>query len=470
MKHILLIALSTVALALAGCESTPVESGPDAGNNTADTTGTPSTPDGGNSTPDVPDANLDTVAGMQAFAEGLGCDPQGITLAAPGVSLQGVIVTSGRFDAFTPEDPTKDGLDGYFVADAAGGDFSGLFVVISRSEATDYKAGDVLNVTGDLEERYCFTQLMAATHEATGTADQPAPIEVTPESLGTEANESRIVTLKDVEVTEKAAWGGYVVTGGIEIAFGFADHFLSLNVGGTYDLTGAVKYSYSKFQLIPRSEDDIVSHGGGGEATTIDAIQSGDASANCTDSGPNTIASGVSFEGIVVQERFSAAATLDAYYLNTGTGEANSGILMLISSTKETNYALGSKVAVVGDYKEFYCLSEIVAQSVEVLSEGEAVPAAVAAGGASDLLAVAEPHEGMLVTISDVEITNTDDFEKYGYVAVNGTDLLIEGKILHSDDFPEVEVGTNYSSVTGFLTFSYDQYRIQPRTAADFVQ
>ena len=62
------------------------------------------------------------------------------------------------------------------------------------------------------------------------------------------------------------------------------------------------------------------------------------------------------------------------------------------------------------------------------------------------------------------------DFEKYGYVAVNGTDLLIEGKILYSDDFPAVDVGTNYASVTGFLSYSYGQYRIQPRSVTDFVE
>ena len=199
---------------LVGCDPTPVEPGPDTG--TANTDTVSPSDNGGGPSPDVPTATLDSVAGVQAFAEEVGCDSQGITLVAPSVSLQGVVVTSSRFDAFTPDDPAKDGLDGYFVADAAGGDYSGLFVVISRSEATDYKPGDILNVTGDVEERYCFTQLMAATHEVTGTGDQPAATEVTAESLATEANESRIVTLKDVEVLEKASWGGYVVTGGLK--------------------------------------------------------------------------------------------------------------------------------------------------------------------------------------------------------------------------------------------------------------
>ena len=468
MKYTHLAAITLFSMILVGCDPTPVEPGPDTGTPNTDTV-SPSD-NGGGPSPDVPTATLDSVAGVQAFAEEVGCDSQGITLVAPGVSLQGVVVTSSRFDAFTPDDPAKDGLDGYFVADAAGGDYSGLFVVISRSEATDYKPGDILNVTGDVEERYCFTQLMAATHEVTGTGDQPAATEVTAESLATEANESRIVTLKDVEVLEKASWGGYVVTGGVEIAFGFPDYFLSLNVGGTYDLTGAVKYSYSKFQLLPRSEADIVSHGGGGEETTIEAIQSGDASVNCTDGGNNTITGGVSVEGVIVQERFSAAGSLDAYYLNSGAGGPNSGILMLVNANSGNNFALGSQVKVVGDYKEYYCLSEIVAQSVEVLGADGSIPEAIVAGGAADLLEAAEAHEGLLVTIENVEITNTDDFEKYGYVAVNGTDLLIEGKILYSDDFPAVEVGTNYASVTGFLSYSYGQYRIQPRSVTDFVE
>lgn len=427
------------------------------------------TPDTGTTDSGPINQDLSTVAGLQQFSEAQGCDPQGSVLTAPGVTLSGIIVTSGRLDAFTPDDPSKKALDGYFVADAAGGDFSGLFVVFDRDLGTDFKAGDVMDVGGDLEERFCFTQLYATTHTITGVGAEPAAAEVTPETLGTEANESRVVTLKNIEVLEKTTWGGYVITGGVEVAFGFPDFFLNLNVGGTYDLTGVVKYAYEKFQLIPRSDADIVNHGGGGTESTILALQSGDASVGCTDASNTTVTGGVTLEGIVAHERISLTSDFDGYYLTNGDATAHSGIIMVISKNAATNFPLGAKLSVVGDYKEYYCLSELVAQSAQLVSEGEAVPAAVDVGSVSDLLAIAEDYEGMLITVTaGLEVTNTDDWDKYGYVAVNDSELLIEGKILHSDDFPPAAIGDSWDSVTGFLTYSFGNYRLQPRSLEDF--
>jgi hypothetical protein len=384
------------------------------------------------------------------------------------VTLNGVVVTSPRFDAFTPDNDGSTALDGYFVADQAGGAFSGLFVVIDRAEATEYLPGDVLNLSGDLEERYCFTQLYVTSHEVTGTAAQPDPTEVTAETLSDETHESGIVTLKNIEVTGNTDWGGFVLAGGVEVAFGFASYFLNLNVGGTYDITGAVKYSYNTFQLIPRSDADVVHLGGGGTEATIEGLQGGDASTNCTDADNNLITASVTLEGVVAQERFSMTSNYDAYYLTNGGTEPNSGIVMVISKNAATNFALGSRLAVVGDYKEFYCLSEVFAQNAQVIAEGEAVPAAVEVGSPADLLAVAEGYEGMLVTVTGVEVTNAEDWENFGYVSVNGTELLIEGKILYSDDFPPAEVGATWTSVTGFLSYGFDQYRLQPRSLDDF--
>ena len=434
-------------------------------------TGTPGTDATTNpkdtTTPSDVQTTLDSAAGVQSHAETVGCNPDGVSLVLPGLSLKGLVVTSPRFDAFTPEDPTKTALDGYFVADAAGGPYSGLYLTIDRAQATDYKPGDQLDVTGDLEEFFCFTQLAVTTHTKTGTGTEPAVETVTAEALATEANESRIVKLENIEVLEKLSWGGYKVTGGVEIAYGFVDNFLSLTVGNTYTLTGAVKYGYGKFQLIPRSDDDIMLLGG--TEATIVSLQSSTASTGCDPDKNENVADGVSVTGLIAHERFSVTDTVDGYYMTDGTQDPNSGIYLVVSKSKNTNFALGTEVKVVGSHKEYYCVTELFANTIEEVSQGGVLPAPVEMTLA-DLMAAPEAYEGMLITVTGVEIGTVEDWEKYGYWGAKDSELNIEAKLMSKEDFPAPTVGDTYVSVTGFLTFGFGTYRLRPRNLADLAQ
>jgi hypothetical protein len=416
---------------------------------------------------DATSGDLNTAKAIQEYAEVVGCDPSGISLVSAGVSLKGLIVTSPKYDAFTPEDPTKTALDGYFVADAGGGPFAAIRLTIPRTEESNYVPGDVLDVSGDAEEFFCLTQIKVISHAKSGTGDIPAAATVATADFATEENESRLVKLENVEVLEKFSWGGFRVTGDIEVAWGMEGFFLSLTVGNTYNLTGVVQYAYSKYQLLPRSDGDIELVGG--MEASITSMQSSDASKTCTEKKIQNISEGLTIEGTVAHERFDVTDKLDGYYLSDGTQEPYSGVYMVVSKDKATNFALGTQLKVVGGHTEYYCLTELYSSTVEEVGTGGTVPDAVTTT-VDDLMADPEKWEGMLITVTGLTVSNVDDLEKYGYFEVNGTGLLVESKLMGKDGIGTPAVDATYVSITGFLSFSFDQYRLQPRSLADMVQ
>ena len=125
---------------------------------------------------------------------------------AAGVTIREAIVTTpakkGSSDAFV----------GVFVQQKGGGQYSGIYVSGSKSsEIGQVKPGDIVTITGDIQDFYCSTQMISkfATIEA-GTA-VPTAITVTTDDIGdiagkvkTEPYEGVLVQLKDVVVGPEA--------------------------------------------------------------------------------------------------------------------------------------------------------------------------------------------------------------------------------------------------------------------------
>jgi hypothetical protein len=200
-----------------------------------------------------------TVKALQAEADIATCDPTKIATVNPSVTLTGVVVTSPKYDAFTPTVPGKVALDGYYVADADGGAWSGIAVVVDRAQATAFVPGDVLDVQGSLEEYYCFTQVKATSVTAKSPTTAPAPIQVQGANIKEEAYEGMLVTVKGVTVTEALQGGVYKVDpGAFLIGHAGFDFFLAMDVGATYDVTGQVNFSFNEYRLIPRTAADSV--------------------------------------------------------------------------------------------------------------------------------------------------------------------------------------------------------------------
>jgi hypothetical protein len=140
---------------------------------------------------------------------------------------------------------------------------------------------------------------------------------------------------------------------------------------------------------------------------------------------------------------------------------------------------VGDDLHIDGLYTEYFDLSEIATPVISLVAVGEPIaatvvsPGDIATGGSLE-----EQYEGMLVTIEDVEVidTNPDSEEgkDYDEFVVDGPlridDLIVDGGVvgeLLDNNYP---LGTQFSSITGLIHYSYSNWKVLPRTMDDVVE
>ena len=439
------------------------------------------------------DSPAGSVAALQLQALEAGCDEGGIVDLAEGASIASAVVTSPGFSA------SSTGLQGYYVGDPGGGPFSGIQLVFDAEPVVSLAPGDVLDVTGTLEEAWCNTQLHAGSWTVTPAgAAVPAPTLVDAAATGDwEPWEGVLVTLEDVTVlehyTSNPNKGQYLLTGGIYASFDFAigtDFFLSLDVGSRYDLTGLVRYSFGGFRLNPRTQADVVYLGlaggggdepdattdgdqtggdqtGGGEPTltAIPTIQQSAASAGCQSASIQNFDDGLTVEGVVVVEGWELTNSLNGYVLSDGSSDPWSAIVLAVDDDLDGGWAVGDRLRVTGGHLEFYCTTELSVDAVELLATGEETPAPIPV---ADLLPDAESWEGALIEVSDVTVTANGSWSNYGEVETDGG-FLVDDWVMGAGVIPKPEVGTTWSTVRGVVSYNFGKYRVNPRSADDLV-
>lgn len=430
-----------------------------------------------NQTPDdntIPDDGVTPtgtkVKDLQQLADGLNC-PAGTAFLnlQDGVVLKGVVVTAGTYDA-------TDTLKGFFVADAEGGEYSGIKVVVDGTGNPPAVAvGDVLDLEGSVKEYYCVTEFEATkitkkSDGATPVVTEVADADLATDSAATEKWEGVLVKVANAAVASVDTYGGFALEGGTQVDNDILAEMPLPKAGCAYtSITGVMDYSYSKYRLLPRTEADLVldpavSCEEQTNENTIVGVQSNSVSTTCTDQAFVNNGS-VSLTGAVVASpRFVASANkFYGYYITDGVGGQNSGVLMLVDFANNPDYAVGDVLDVEADWTEYYCLTELKATSITKTGTGGTAPEATVKPEAElAAAATAEAWEGVLVKVENVKIASVTE---YG-------EAVLEGGLLIDTDFgltTEWVVGTEYSSVTGFLTYSYSKYRILPRTDADLI-
>ena len=175
------------------------------------------------------------------------------------VELKGLIVTSPV---------TPDG-DGFFVQDAGGGEYSGMYIYM-QSGLTDLYIGegDEIDLIGYTTEYYDWTEVTVtaeANIQVVGEGDITVDV-VDPSSVSDwEVWESCLISTGAVTVESVDSYGEALIDGGLEINDLFFE--LDTEAGATYtDVIGAISYEYSEWKLNPRSEDDLSGYSSGPEA------------------------------------------------------------------------------------------------------------------------------------------------------------------------------------------------------------
>ncbi len=358
------------------------------------------------------------------------------------VTLSGVVVTS----------PINRAGDGFFIADPDGGPGSGLFVWRQTGmEGLDVYAGDELRITGTPTEYYGWMGFVVDgldDIEVTGEADMPAPVELADGAgVDWEAYESVVVTLESQVILGVDEFNTGTLSGGILLDDGF--QYLGYDCRGGYaSITGVIFYQYEEHSMNPRNDADLGLYSAPETLSApIASIRAGDM---C---GPFTL------EGVVATSPDVVDEDDTLFFVQDLGGGAGSGMAAFAPGAS-LDVAVGDVLTITGSVDQFYGYTQIYISDVttaEVTGSG-AIPV-------GESLAEApldwEAYEGALITLADVVATSESSF---GEVTTNYGIKLDTLYYEHN-----AELDDTFATVTGVVYYSYSEWKLEPRDAADLV-
>ncbi|QKK01361.1 MAG: DUF11 domain-containing protein [Pseudomonadota bacterium] len=150
--------------------------------------------------------------------------------------------------------------------------------------------------------------------------------------------------------------------------------------------------------------------------------------------------------------------------IQDGLGGPYSG-LVVNADFSALSVARGDELRVLGEVIEPFGLTRIAGLAVEVRgSPGPLAPAPLTTADFPDALpAASEPWEGVLLAFTDVEVTGLPGFGEWLFDDGSGP--------ARADDAGSItvtpQVGDQYAFLRGIGWYSFDNYKIQPRSNAD---
>ena len=167
----------------------------------------------------------------------------------------------------------------------------------------------------------------------------------------------------------------------------------------------------------------------------------------------------VSLSGIVTCNNYSG----DKFVLSYPEG----GIWNSVLIYQEGDFDLGDEVELNGTVDEYYGYTEIQdAWGVNLLSTGNAEPEPVVI--TTSLLASGEAYEGVLVRLNNVTVSSAPD-EWGAYKIDDGSgECNVNVFCLQLDEYGfDLEEGLVFDSITGIVTYSYNEFHLLPRMPED---
>ena len=361
------------------------------------------------------------------------------------VTVKGVIVTGG-WDA--------EGA-GFFIQDAGGGEYSGIYVYAPSASDTYLEVGYELNVTGTSTEFYDWTEFNVADVSAievlgsgSVTVDDVDPSSVT----DWEAWESCLINVGSAKATSGInSYGELVLDNGLTVDNWYFDY--AGEQGATWtSVSGLMVYNFETWKLAPRSADDLAGYveGEGPAVVTVGQTQDGTVAEDTA----------VTLEGAVVTSPVKEGKNSDDEWINEGffiqDAGGGSGLYVYAPGVETENVVPGTVVDIVGTVVEYYELTELKDAKITWGEATETVVPTVVDAAPDDW----EILEGHLVQFNDLVVTVEGE---YGEVETNYGQNI-------DDLFTDSPAVGSYTSVTGIVTFSYGEFKICPRNADDVVQ
>lgn len=193
--------------------------------------------------------------------------------------------------------------------------------------------------------------------------------------------------------------------------------------------------------------------GGGGGNVTIYDIQKGSVEDGAT----------VTLTDVVVTSGLTAEG--DGFFVQEQAGGEYSGMyIFLQGSTSDLTLYVGDTVTLSGEVSEYYDFTEVTVTSttaITVTGEATATPESLT-GTESFTSEDWEPWESVLVSLPNQEVIG--DVNSYGEAELSGG-LVMDNLFF---DF-ETEYGATYTEIIGPITYSFEEFKINPRDTDDLV-
>ncbi len=444
---------------------------------------TESGPGNGPNATDNPPTSADSTMGETEAGPG-----PGITTEADEVTIYDIQmgnVAEGTFVTLTDvvvaspvavEMSEDGGLSGAVVIqDPQGGQFSAIYAFMFEEVVTGVplSPGDRVTVTGEYSEFFDFSQITIGSVDSItvdGTVDVPDPINVSTADIvagaaDAESYESVPVCVAGVTASDSTnQFGDFHIDDNAAVTNFFlfgTDDFLDVLPGTTFTtLCGPLFFSFDEYKIAPREAADY-------DATLVD----------CQDAAPVVsiydIQMGMVNEGDLVQVQDVVVTTPwnfsgDAFYVQDPLGGEFSGIQVFMPNPDGFVPSMGDVVTLCGEYVEFFDQSQLAVSGSDASAAGNGpVPAAEVVGsGTIGSGAGAEAWEGVLVQVEDAVVST--EANMFGEWEVDGV-LLMDDSFFATADWPTPAVATVFTTLTGVLAYSFDNYKLAPRQASDIV-
>ena len=392
------------------------------------------------------------------------------------VSVSEVVVTSPIVD--------KNGEQTVYVQESAGGEWSGIALFAPGGFGQELNVGDVVSFSGSVSEFFDHTQIAIAAGEDLSVSSSGAPLEpatVAATDIATGAAtaenwESVLVRVENVACTVAVnMYGEFQVEDSLLVD----DYFLvAANqpsvepvVGDEFArIDGILTYNFEEFKLAPRDADDVDAggssdtSGGDGDSTGGD----GDISIYDVQMGVVGVGTTVTLTDVIVTS--PTDPDNETFYVQEEAGGEYSGISVWVMDPTGLSVGPGDLVTLTGVYQEYFDNSQIVLTATSDLNVTGAAtvpdPALVAPADVATNGSAQENWEGVLVRVENVSVT--DDALGFGdFLVTDG--LRVDDYFFPMNTFVVPANGTAYSSITGIMTFAFDDARLSIRDENDLV-